>query len=194
MRLLMVAPPGAGKGTQATRLARHYSIAHLSSGDLFRREVAAGSDIGRQAAGYLERGDLVPDRLVLDVLAPHVLAAAAEGGYVLDGYPRTLAQAQEAYEVAGRISGVELQAVVHLEVGRDELRRRLLARARADGRVDDTESVIGHRLDVYERETAPMLEFYAARGLVVDMDGEQTVEEVFQAIVGAVDALRAGLS
>ena len=194
MRLLMVAPPGAGKGTQAVRLAEHYRITHLSSGDLFRKEVEAGSEIGRVAAGYLGRGDLVPDRLVLDVLAPHVLDAAARGGYVLDGYPRTRAQAEEAYQVAGRISGVELQAVVHLEVSRDELLRRLTARARAEGRTDDTERVIQHRLDVYDRQTAPMLEFYAARGLVVNIDGEQTVDEVFHAIVEAVDTLRAGLS
>ncbi|MDE3206448.1 MAG: adenylate kinase [Acidobacteriota bacterium] len=194
MRLLMVAPPGAGKGTQAVRLASYYGIAHLSSGDLFRKEVAAGSDVGRRAAEFLARGDLVPDGLVLQVLAPHVLEAAAHGGYVLDGYPRTLAQAEEAHEVAGRISGVELQAVVHLEVGRDELLRRLLARAEQDGRVDDQESIIHHRLDVYDRETAPMLGFYASRGLVVDVDGEGAVDEVFEAIVGAVDALRAGLA
>jgi adenylate kinase len=194
MRLLMVAPPGAGKGTQAARLAGHYGIDHLSSGDLFRREVAAGTPIGREAAGYLERGDLVPDRLVLEVLAPHVLAAAARGGYVLDGYPRTRAQAEEAYDVAKEISGVELQSAVHLQVGRDELLRRLLARARRDGRVDDTEDVVRHRLDVYDRETVPMLDFYAGRGLVVDIDGEQPIEKVFSDIVAAVDALRADLS
>ena len=194
MRLLMVAPPGAGKGTQAVQLASYYRIAHLSSGDLFRKEVAAGSDVGRRAAEFLARGDLVPDGLVLQVLAPHVLEAAAHGGYVLDGYPRTLAQAEEAHEVAGRISGVELQAVVHLEVGRDELLRRLLARAEQDGRADDQESIIHHRLDVYDRETAPMLGFYASRGLVVDVDGEGAVDEVFEAIVGAVDALRACLA
>jgi adenylate kinase len=194
MRLLMVAPPGAGKGTQATLLAGHYRIAHLSSGHLFRKEVAAGTAVGREAAGYLERGDLVPDRLVLDLLAPHIIEAAGRGGYVLDGYPRTRAQAEEAYAVAGRIAGVELQAVVHLEVGREELLRRLLARGAADGRSDDTERVIRHRLDVYDRETAPMLEYYAGRGLVVDIDGVQSIDDVFAAIVGAVDALRAGLS
>lgn len=194
MRLLMVAPPGAGKGTQATRLAAHYRIAHLSSGDLFRREIAAGSRIGEEASGYLARGDLVPDQLVLEMLAGPVLEAAAGGGYVLDGFPRTLAQAEEAYQVARRVSGVELQAVVHLQVSRDELRRRLLARARTEGRRDDTEEVIEHRLDVYDSETAPMLEFYAGRGLVVDIDGAMPVPEVFDAIVGAVDALRAGLA
>lgn len=194
MRLLMVAPPGAGKGTQATRLAAHYGIAHLSSGDLFRREVAAGTAIGTEAAAYLARGDLVPDRLVLDMLGPPVLEAAARGGYVLDGFPRTRAQAEEAYDVAHRIDGVELQAVVHLQVRRVELLRRLLARAEEDGRVDDNEAVVQHRLSVYDSETAPMLEFYAERGLVVDIDGEAAIEDVFSAIVGAVDAVRAGLS
>ncbi len=194
MRLLMVAPPGAGKGTQAGRLAAHYGIAHISSGDLFRREVAAGTPIGRKAAAYLGRGDLVPDQLVLEMLAGPVLEAAAGGGYVLDGFPRTLAQAEEAYRVAQQVSGVELQAVVHLQVGREELRRRLLSRAGREGRGDDTEAVIEHRLDVYDSETAPMLGFYAGRGLVVDVDGEMPVQQVFEAIVGAVDALRAGLA
>lgn len=194
MRLLMVAPPGAGKGTQSRKLAAHYGIAHLSSGDLFRREVAAGTPIGKEAAAYLKRGDLVPDRLVLEILAGPILEAAAAGGYVLDGFPRTRAQAEEAYRVAQTVSGVELQAVVHLQVGQDELRRRLLTRAKSDGRVDDTEEVIEHRLEVYDRETAPMLDFYSGRGLVVDVEGEQPVEEVFAGIVGAVDALRSGLA
>lgn len=194
MQLLMVAPPGAGKGTQAQKLAAHYGIAHLSSGDLFRREVAAGTPIGQEAAAYLQRGDLVPDRLVLDILAGPILAAAVAGGYVLDGFPRTRAQAEEAYSVAQQVSGVELQAVVHLEVGREELQRRLLTRAHIDGRLDDTQEVIQHRLEVYDTQTAPMLEYYSGRGLVVDVDGEQSVDEVFSAIVGAVDALRAGLA
>lgn len=193
MQLLMVAPPGAGKGTQAKRLAAHYGIAHISSGDLFRREVEAGTPIGREAAAYVKRGDLVPDRLVLEMLAGPVVEAAAAGGYVLDGFPRTRAQAEEAYQVAQQISGVELQAVVHLEVSREELIRRLVTRAKLDGRVDDTEEVILHRLEVYDTQTAPMLDFYSGRGLVVDVDGEPPVDEVFSTIVGAVDALRSGL-
>ena len=194
MQLLMVAPPGAGKGTQAERLAAHYGITHLSSGELFRREVSAGTEIGKEAAAYVKRGDLVPDRLVLDILAGPVLEAAAAGGYVLDGFPRTRAQAEEAYAAAQRVSGVELQAVVHLEVSRAELFRRLSTRAALDGRVDDTEAVIRHRLEVYDTQTAPMLQYYSGRGLVVDVDGEQPIEDVFSAIVGAVDALRTGLT
>src|ERR1700729_3735205 len=114
MRLLLVAYPGAGKGTQAEKLAAHYRIAHLSSGALLRDEVARGTKIGRIAADYLERGDLVPDEVVLEMLSARVLEAAHNGGYVLDGFPRTLRQAEEAYAWAQGIEGVSLQAVVYL--------------------------------------------------------------------------------
>jgi adenylate kinase len=191
MRLLLVAPPGAGKGTQAELLAAHYGIAHLSSGDLLRREVAAGTAIGRAASAYLRRGDLVPDDLVLEMLVAPVLQAAASGGYVLDGFPRTLHQAEEAYRVAHESDGIELQAVIHLEVGRDELRRRLLARAELEGRSDDREATIDHRLDIYDAETRPLLGFYARRGLLVDVNGEQPAESVFSDIVDTVDGLQA---
>ena len=189
MRLLLVAPPGAGKGTQADRLAAHYGIAHLASGDLLRREVAAGTEIGKLAADYMRRGDLVPDDVVLLVIAGPVLEAAQHGGYVLDGFPRTLHQAEEAYLAAQQVEGIELQAVVHLRVSREELRRRLLAHAPREGRSDDTEATIDHRLEVYNTETEPLLEFYARRRLMIEVDGEQPVDEVFSDIVAAVDAL-----
>jgi adenylate kinase len=194
MRLLLVAPPGAGKGTQAERLAAHYDITHLSSGELFRKEVAAGTPTGKLAAAYLERGDLVPDEVVLEMLRDTVLEAARTGGYVLDGFPRTLRQAEEAYQVAQEVDGIELQAVIHLQVGRPELRRRLLSRARREGRSDDTEATVDHRLDVYDAETEPLLGFYAGRGLVVNVNGEQAVEAVFADIIKAVDSVRAGRS
>jgi adenylate kinase len=193
MRLLMVAPPGAGKGTQAKLLAAHYGIAHISSGEVFRREVAAGTELGRVLAGDLARGDLVADELVLEILKGPIIEAAARGGYVLDGFPRTLRQAEEAYQVAQQIAGIELQAVVHLIVPRPELLRRLRARGAAEGRGDDDEAIIAHRVDVYDSETEPMLEFYAGRGLVVDVDGFQPVDAVFEEIVKKVDALREGL-
>jgi adenylate kinase len=192
MRLLLVAPPGAGKGTQAERLAAHYAIAHLSSGDLLRKEVAAGTKIGRVAADYLRRGDLVPDELVIEMLTLPVLEAANAGGYILDGFPRTLRQAEEAHQVAKQIEGIELQAVVHLEVGDEELRRRLLGRAEREGRSDDTQAVISHRIELFEAETEPLLGYYGARGLVIDIDGEQPVDRVFSDIVAAVDRLSAG--
>lgn len=194
MRLLMVAPPGAGKGTQAARLSGHYGIAHLSSGDLLRKEVAAETAIGRIAAGYLSRGDLVPDDLVMQMLVGPVRRAVESGGYVLDGFPRTVRQAEEAYAWARQEGGVELTAVVHLVVARDELRRRMLARAATEGRTDDTEETIDHRLDVYDRETEPLIDYYSGRGLVVDIDGGKGIDEVFDDIVGSIESVRSGRS
>ena len=192
MRLLMVAAPGAGKGTQAGRLSSFYGVAHISSGELFRKEVAEGTAIGRIAAAYLKRGDLVPDDLVMQMLAGPVLKAVEEGGYVLDGFPRTLRQAEEAYAWARQVEGVELQAVVHLVVSRDELLRRLLERSQEEGRSDDTNQTIEHRLDVYDSETEPLIEYYAGRGLVVDVNGEQPVQQVFEDIINSIESVRAG--
>lgn len=190
MRLLMVAYPGAGKGTQATKLAAHYRIAHLSSGELLRAEVTSRTRIGRVAADYLSKGDLVPDELVFEMLLPPLLEAARNGGYVLDGFPRNLRQAEEAYSVAQeREDDIALQAVFSLRVGRDELRKRLTARADREGRTDDTEVGIAHRFEVFETETEPLLAFYARRGILVEIDGEQSVEDVFGAITSAVDRL-----
>lgn len=192
MRLLMVAPPGAGKGTQAARLSAHYGIAHLSSGDLLRKEVAAETAIGRIAAAYLSRGDLVPDDLVMQMLVGPVRRAVESGGYVLDGFPRTVRQAEEAYAWARQEGGVELTAVVHLVVPRAELRRRMLARAATEGRTDDTEETIDHRLDVYDRETEPLIDYYSGRGLVVDIDGGKAVDDVFGDIVASIESVRSG--
>ena len=190
MRLLLVAYPGAGKGTQATKLAAHYGIVHLSSGALLRAEVTHGTRIGRVAADYLKRGDLVPDELVFEMLSQPVLEAASHGGYVLDGFPRTLRQAEVAYSVAQEIEDVELQAVVYLRVGHDELRKRLQARVDREGRMDDDEvGIVAHRFEVFETETKPLLGFYAQRGILVDINGEQSVEDVFSDIKAAVDSL-----
>jgi adenylate kinase len=189
MRLLMVAYPGAGKGTQAELLANRYRIAHLSSGALLRDEVNNGTKIGKVAADYLKRGDLVPDELVFEMLAEPVLEAVRNGGYVLDGFPRTLHQAEVAYSVAQEIEEVELQAVVYLRVGRGELRKRLRGRAEREGRADDDEIGVAHRFEVFETQTEPLLAFYARRGILLEIDGEQPVEDVFGDITSAVDSL-----
>ena len=187
MRLLLVAYPGAGKGTQATRLAAHYGVAQLSSGELLRAEVARGTRIGKAAADYLRSGDLVPDELVLQVLSSPVLEAAERGGFILDGFPRTVSQAEAAYSLAQELD-VELQAVIYLRVGDDELLRRLRARA-GEGRNDDREKTIVHRFEVFEAQTEPLLGFYERRGILLDIDGEQSVEDVFEDITTAVDSL-----
>jgi adenylate kinase len=189
MRLLLVAYPGAGKGTQAAKLSEHYGIEHLSSGALLRDEVARRTKTGLAAAAYLERGDLVPDELVVDMLAAPVLKAAQSGGYILDGYPRTVRQAEEAYALAQRLDGIELQAVVYLQVSNVELRRRLQARADRERRSDDTEVVVAHRIEVFDAQTRPLLDFYARRGILLEIDGERTVLEVFADITAAVDRL-----
>ncbi len=191
MRLLLVAYPGAGKGTQAAKLAAHYGIEHLSSGALLRTEVTHGTKIGQIAADYLQRGDLVPDELVFEMLSTRVLEAARNGGYVLDGFPRTLRQAEKAYSFAQQVEGVALQAVVYLRVGTDELHNRLLDRAAREGRSDDTEMGITHRFEVFEAETRPLLDFYAGRGLLLDINGEQPVQEVFTNITEAIESHRA---
>jgi adenylate kinase len=190
MRLLLVAYPGAGKGTQATKLAAHYGIAHLSSGELLRAEVSRGTTIGNAAAVSLRRGDLVPDELVFEMLTAPLLEAASNGGYVLDGFPRTLHQAEVAYSVALEIRDIELQAVVYLRVGHDELLKRLQARQDREKRVDDADATVAHRFEVFESQTEPLLGFYASRGILLDINGEQSVEDVFGDITTAVDGLR----
>jgi adenylate kinase len=191
MRLLLVAYPGAGKGTQAEKLAAHYRIAHLSSGALLRDEVAHGTKIGRFAAEYLERGDLVPDELMFEMLSAKVLEAARNGGYVLDGFPRTVRQAEEAYALAQGVEGITLQGVLYLRVSIDELHSRLQARAVSEGRSDDTEAAIAHRFEVFEAQTQPLLVFYSERGLLLEIDGEQPVEAVFADMKVAIDGLSA---
>ena len=189
MRLLLVAYPGAGKGTQAEKLSSHYEIVHLSSGALLRDEVARGTEIGKVAADYLERGDLVPDQLLFEMMAARVLDAARNGGYVLDGFPRTLHQAEEAYSMAQGLEGITLQAVVYLRVSNEELQNRLRTRAAREGRSDDTEAGIARRFEVFDTQTQPLLGFYAERGILVEVDGAQPVEKVFADITVALDSL-----
>ena len=182
MRLLLIGAPGAGKGTQATRIAEHFHVAHISSGDLLREHVTNGTDIGRKAQEYMERGDLVPDDLVLSMLRKPVTEAVAAGGYVLDGFPRTVEQAEAAYAVAKDL-GVAVQVAVHLAVDPAALVERLIARGEASGRTDDTPEVIRHRIDVYEERTAPLVAYYAERERLVQVNGDRPIDEVTWSVV-----------
>jgi adenylate kinase len=185
MRLLLIGAPGAGKGTQAERLARRYGITHISSGDLLRQHVREQTSLGRQIKSYVDRGDLVPAGIVLDMLRKPVVASVEAGGYVLDGFPRTVEQAQASFPTAHAL-GVEVQAAVHLDVPRAELVRRLLARGRGS---DDTEAVIEHRLQVYLDMTVPLLEYYAGREWMFAVDGAQPPDAVHQEIVARLHKL-----
>jgi adenylate kinase len=187
VRVLLVAPPGAGKGTQASRLAAHYGITHLSSGEVLRQQIAENSEIGRKVVAYVRSGDLVPDDLILELLAPPLIEAAHNGGYVLDGFPRNIRQAEAAYRLAMEVTSIELQAVVHIDVPREELARRLRLRGTQQGRIDDADEVVAHRFDVFVAETEPLLSFYRQRDLVLEIDGNQDVEDVFSEIVAALE-------
>lgn len=189
MRLLMVAPPGAGKGTQARRLAERYGIEHIATGELLRHEVDAGTELGQSVSAYLERGDLVPDSVVLDMVADRVMRAGLGKGYVLDGYPRNRAQAEAARAAVSELGDVALQAVLHLDVSRDELRRRMVERARGEGRSDDTSATINHRLEVFDGQTEPLLGYYAERRILHTVDGEQTPDQVNTDIVALLEGL-----
>jgi adenylate kinase len=183
MRLLLIGAPGAGKGTQAELLAAQFGIAHISSGDLLRQHVRDQTSLGRLVKPYVDRGDLVPDGLVMTMLREPVLAAA--GGYVLDGFPRTVEQARASYAVV-RPLGAEVQAAIHLDVPREELIRRLLARGRGS---EDVEAVIEHRLKMYEEKTLPLLDYYAGREWMFTVDGARSAEAVHQDVAGRLQKL-----
>ena len=178
MRMLLIGAPGAGKGTQAKLIAERFHIAHISSGDLLRTHVQENTTIGRAAREFLAKGDLVPDAIVMDMLRKPVVAASEDGGYVLDGFPRTVEQAKAAYETAQEL-GVAVEVAVYLEVPTAELTRRLLARGRGK---DDTPEVIEHRLEVFEAMTRPMLDYYADREELITVNGARPVPEVFWSI------------
>ena len=191
LRMLLLAPPGAGKGTQAERISAHFAIAHISTGDLFREHIAEGTDTGLAVKEYLDRGDLVPDDIVMSMVRDAMEVAMAEtGGYLLDGFPRNLAQARRGYHLAAEL-GATVHAVLHLEVSEEELLRRLLERGVSGGRTDDNEATIRHRLDVYNTQTLPLLDYYKGRGVLVTVNGEQPVDEVTAEAIAALDQIRA---
>lgn len=182
MRLLLIGAPGAGKGTQAVRIAEHFHVEHISSGDLLREHVKQGTTLGQTAQAYMTRGDLVPDALVLDMLRKPVIAAAAAGGYVLDGFPRNVEQATAGYDIAKDL-GVSVQVAVHIEVPREALVERIVERGKSSGRADDTREVVERRLDVYDEHTQPLLAYYAERERLVNVNGDRPVEEVTWSVI-----------
>ena len=188
VRLLLLGPPGSGKGTQGTRLAQTYGSRHVSTGDLLRQQVAQGTELGRAAQPYMERGDLVPDELILAMVLDDVAGPDSPPSYVLDGFPRTVEQAEAAYEQAVATDRL-LDAVICLEIDHDELVERIEQRGQRSGRADDDRETVLHRLREYEEKTAPLREYYARRGLLVLIDASGDVDEVTQRIVQAVDAL-----
>jgi adenylate kinase len=186
MRLILMGPPGAGKGTQAATVAAHFGIPAISTGDIFRANVSRGTPLGLEAKRYMDAGDYVPDEVTNRMVRNRIDEPDAVPGFLLDGYPRTTAQVEE---LDGMITftGHKLDAAVVLTVDADELVKRLLQRAQTEGRADDTEDVIRRRQEVYTEQTEPLIEIYRARGICVEVDGMGEVDEVTARIFGALD-------
>ncbi|MCU1529839.1 MAG: adenylate kinase [Frondihabitans sp.] len=186
-RLLIVGPPGAGKGTQAGRVAENLAIPAISTGDIFRANVKDETELGLQVKAILDAGDYVPDSLTNELIADRLAQPDAVDGFLLDGYPRTADQVHFLDELLAS-RGEELSAVVQLVADRDEIVARLRKRALEQGRSDDTEEAIRHRQDVYLRETGPLIAAYAERGLVLEVNGLGSVDDVAARIDGALSS------
>jgi adenylate kinase len=190
MRVLMIAPPGAGKGTQGALIAAHFDIPHIATGELLRDHVARRTSLGIAVQQYLDRGELVPDQIVLDMLREAMVAAkAAGGGFVLDGIPRNMQQARAAY-LMGRELGMTADVALHLQASDVELMRRLLARAALEHRSDDTADIIAQRFAVYHEVTSPILSWYRDRGILVTVDAMRSAREVGREILTALEVMR----
>ncbi|GAA4831210.1 adenylate kinase [Luteimicrobium xylanilyticum] len=179
-------PQGAGKGTQAARLAEHLGVPAISTGDIFRANIKGGTELGVLAQSYTAKGELVPDSVTNDMVRDRLAQADAKDGFILDGYPRNAAQVAELDSILGD-AGVALDGVIELVAERDELLARLRKRAEIEGREDDTEEAIARRLDIYAEQTAPLTDAYAERGLLVRVDGIGEIDEVTKRLVAALD-------
>ena len=181
-------PPGAGKGTQAKFVAEHFKIPAISTGDIFRANVSAGTPLGVEAKRYMDAGEYVPDKVTNLMVRNRIDEPDADPGFLLDGYPRTLAQVEELDGMI-KFTGHALDAVVVLTVDQDEIVQRLLQRAEVEGRADDTEEVIRRRQEVYAEQTEPLIEVYRKRGILIELDGMGEVSEVTQRIFDALDVI-----
>ena len=188
MRLLIMGPPGAGKGTQAQHIGTRYSIPAISTGDIFRANVSAGTPLGQEAKRYMDAGEYVPDEVTNLMVRDRIDQPDAERGFLLDGYPRTVSQVEELDGMI-KFTGHRLDAVVVLTVDADEIVQRLLQRAALEGRADDTEEVIRRRQELYTEQTAPLIEVYRDRGLLVEVDGMGEVDEVTARTLTALETI-----
>src|SRR3954454_22746667 len=188
MRIILMGPPGAGKGTQAKVVAEHFGVPAISTGDIFRFNVSEGTDLGVKAKEYMDAGEYVPDEITNLMVRNRIDESDAEPGFLLDGYPRTLAQVEELDGMI-KFTGHVLDAVVVLTVDQDELVQRLLQRAKTEGRADDTEEVIRRRQEIYVEQTEPLIDVYRQHGIVFEIDGMGEVEDVTKRIFEALDVV-----
>ena len=190
MNLMLLGPPGVGKGTQATRIAAGYDLQHLSTGERFRAEIEAGTEFGRRIESILSSGDLVPDEVTIAKLREWLAADTTGRGFVLDGFPRTMAQAEALDAMLDEI-GRGLDAILYFDIDDELASERLRGRALEEGRTDDTPEVIARRLEIYHRDTEPLVEYYRPTGKLVPLHGNRTVDEVYAEVEKALDQLGA---
>lgn len=188
MRLIIMGPPGAGKGTQAKFIAEHFGIPAISTGDIFRANVSQGTPLGLEAKRFMDAGEYVPDEVTNLMVRNRIDEDDAKPGFLLDGYPRTLAQVEELDGMI-KFTGHALDAVLTLTVDQDEIVQRLLQRAQVEGRADDTEDVIRRRQEIYAEQTEPLIEVYRERGICYAVDGMGEVEDVTKRIFAALDEI-----
>lgn len=187
IRILLIGPPGAGKGTQAALLAQHFGIPAISTGDIFRENVRNETPLGLEAKAFMDRGEYVPDSLTNALVRDRLNQEDATAGFLLDGYPRTIDQVEELDDILDE-TNKKLDVVVQLTADSEELLRRLSGRAQEQGRSDDTPDVIKRRLDVYEDQTAPLIDIYASRSLVAKVNGLGEIADVTSRIIEVLDA------
>jgi adenylate kinase len=185
MRIVVLGPPGAGKGTQAVRIAEHFGCANIATGDIFRANVAEGTELGRLAQTYMDQGDLVPDQVVIAMVMERLAEPDCRGGFVLDGFPRTVGQAVALDRRLADL-GTPLQSALHFEVTEEELFRRLAGRASALRRSDDSEQTIRHRLEVFAVKTRPLVDYYRRRRLLAMVDAVGPVDQVTARVLGCL--------
>ena len=185
MRIVFIGPPGAGKGTQAERLVARYELAHLSTGDMLRAARDAQTEVGRKADQYMSKGELVPDEIILEIIAERLAEPDCQAGYLLDGFPRTIAQAEALVDRMLAERNTPLDVVLELQVPEEELFQRLAGR----GRADDKPEVIRQRLVAYRQQTEPLLDYYGKAGLLKSVDGLGSVDEIFDRIKAVLDPI-----
>ncbi len=176
--IIIFGPPGSGKGTQSAKLAEKYSLTHISTGDIFRAEIKAGSELGLRVKSIIEKGELVSDELLVDLLRSAMDKHPGTGGFLFDGYPRTIQQAHDLEKLLGEKTA-SVNIVLALDVGDDELMARLLKRAEIEGRKDDTAEVISNRLNVYHSQTKPLMDHYDVQGKLESVNGIGSIDEIF---------------
>lgn len=186
MRLILFGPPGAGKGTQANNIANSYVAAHISTGDMLRAAVKNGADLGTLAKSYMDKGELVPDNVIIGIIKDRINEGDTKKGFMLDGFPRTIAQAEALSEML-EAESESIDTVVSIEVNDEEIIERILQRAKIEGREDDTEDIVRNRLNVYHNQTEPLKAYYESAGVLAEVDGMGTIDEVFERIQAVLE-------